>query len=235
MILQRITGALKRRDWSQITTEILIVVIGIFLGLQVQAWYEELQNRELEIVYIERLLKDADNSIIEQQIVLGRMTDLVIKFNQLLKMLSEGQITNDNLNEFSSLYLETRGWVSVYFFQETINEMISSGTLSVIRSTEFRTKISQFRNKIRLVETATSVTGENILNARQKLGEIIMLDSEYTQIILSPTELNNNDKMYNLLNHHASFIRMIKRRSIIFNDASKIFRDEIATELERLK
>jgi hypothetical protein len=36
MILRRMTGALKRQDWFQITIEIFIVVIGIFLGLQAQ-------------------------------------------------------------------------------------------------------------------------------------------------------------------------------------------------------
>ena len=48
MILQRMAGAIRRQDWFQVIIEILIVVIGIFLGLQVQAWYEagEAESRE---------------------------------------------------------------------------------------------------------------------------------------------------------------------------------------------
>jgi len=38
MMLQRMAQALKRQDWFQVTIEVLIVVIGIFLGLQVTKW-----------------------------------------------------------------------------------------------------------------------------------------------------------------------------------------------------
>ena len=48
MILQRLTTAIRHQNWSQIITEILIVVIGIFLGLQVQAWYEDRAERVQE-------------------------------------------------------------------------------------------------------------------------------------------------------------------------------------------
>jgi len=35
MILARMTASIRRQDWFQVTLEILIVVIGIFLGVQV--------------------------------------------------------------------------------------------------------------------------------------------------------------------------------------------------------
>ena len=38
MILQRITASLKKRDWETVVLEILIVVVGIFIGLQVDDW-----------------------------------------------------------------------------------------------------------------------------------------------------------------------------------------------------
>lgn len=58
MILQRMASAIKRQDWFQVNIEVLIVVIGIFLGLQVQAWYEEQNDRVLEQTYLENLLRD---------------------------------------------------------------------------------------------------------------------------------------------------------------------------------
>lgn len=52
MILQRLASAIRHQNWSQIITEILIVVIGIFLGLQVTDWNEE---RKTQIVKNETL------------------------------------------------------------------------------------------------------------------------------------------------------------------------------------
>jgi hypothetical protein len=38
MILQRISDAFRRQDWFTVTVETLIVVLGVFLGLQINNW-----------------------------------------------------------------------------------------------------------------------------------------------------------------------------------------------------
>ena len=38
MILRRLTNAIRRRDWFTVVIETLIVVLGVFLGLQVNNW-----------------------------------------------------------------------------------------------------------------------------------------------------------------------------------------------------
>jgi hypothetical protein len=47
MILRRIAEALRRQDWSTIVVEILIVVIGILIGLQVDGWNERRETMRL--------------------------------------------------------------------------------------------------------------------------------------------------------------------------------------------
>ena len=38
MILDSLASGLKQRDWGKVLLEILIVVVGIFIGLQVDDW-----------------------------------------------------------------------------------------------------------------------------------------------------------------------------------------------------
>ena len=235
MILQKIASAIRRQDWFQVTIEILIVIIGIFLGLQVQASYEARAERQLELAYIERLLKDADNSILVQQATLEDMTSRIDKFQRLLDMLEDNMISDDNLDEFSKIYLETFGWRAIQYYQETMNELISSGTLSVIRSTDFRTKISSFRDSIRLVDNSTRIFGQNIQSARQNLYKIVKMDRNREKIILSPSELHENDTIYNLINANALYVNSMRAFSIEFHNETKKFRDEIVAELERLQ
>jgi hypothetical protein len=47
MILRRIVHAIRKQDWSTIVVEILIVVIGILIGLQVDGWNERRETRRL--------------------------------------------------------------------------------------------------------------------------------------------------------------------------------------------
>jgi hypothetical protein len=38
MILRRITANFRRQDWTAVVVELLIVVLGVFIGLQAQEW-----------------------------------------------------------------------------------------------------------------------------------------------------------------------------------------------------
>jgi hypothetical protein len=40
MILRRLSDAFRKQDWFTVAVEILIVVLGVFLGLQVNNWNE---------------------------------------------------------------------------------------------------------------------------------------------------------------------------------------------------
>lgn len=47
MILQKLARALRQQNWSTVVVEILIVVIGILIGLQVDDWHERRETRQL--------------------------------------------------------------------------------------------------------------------------------------------------------------------------------------------
>jgi hypothetical protein len=58
VVVRRLTEALKDRNWATLTLELFVVVLGVFLGLQAQAWSEERGRRNLEADYTERLHED---------------------------------------------------------------------------------------------------------------------------------------------------------------------------------
>ena len=44
MILRRLAEGVRQQDWFTVVVEVLIVVVGIFLGLQVDDWNEGRQD-----------------------------------------------------------------------------------------------------------------------------------------------------------------------------------------------
>ena len=62
MILRRIAEAFRRQDWFTVCIEVLIVVFGVFIGLQVDDWNNHRNERQMERQYLERLLADAESS-----------------------------------------------------------------------------------------------------------------------------------------------------------------------------
>lgn len=55
MILRRVTDAFRRQDWFTVTVETLMVVLGVFLGLQVNNWNEARAEGKRSREYLSRI------------------------------------------------------------------------------------------------------------------------------------------------------------------------------------
>ena len=55
MNLNRFTQAIRKQDWSTVLLEIVTVVIGIFLGLQVGDRNETRRLRQQESVFLDKI------------------------------------------------------------------------------------------------------------------------------------------------------------------------------------
>ena len=58
MILRRLSQSLKEQNWTAICIEFVLLVLGVFLGIQVANWNETRREHALEAEYIERLQRD---------------------------------------------------------------------------------------------------------------------------------------------------------------------------------
>ena len=87
MIFRRLGEAIRAQDWSTIGVELLIVVVGVFLGIQVANWNEDWQDRDAERVIVQRL-SDEVRSLTELQqaerTTVRERADLVISAHPVL-------------------------------------------------------------------------------------------------------------------------------------------------------
>ena len=58
MILRKLADAMRRQDWFTVALEIAIVMIGIFLGLQVNAWNQSRIDRAEEAAFLDALYQE---------------------------------------------------------------------------------------------------------------------------------------------------------------------------------
>lgn len=58
MILRNLAQSLKDQNWTAIAIEFVLLVLGVFLGIQVSNWNAERENRQKAAVFTERLKDD---------------------------------------------------------------------------------------------------------------------------------------------------------------------------------
>lgn len=145
MIIQRLSQGIKNQDWFVVMAEILIVVIGIFIGLQVDDWNEDRKERELEQEYLYRIANDIQQHI--DQITL-RESYLNVVSNDLDTVLIylAGSPLAEEINHsrvVTALYNSS----SVYLFQPysaSYSELLNAGKMNIIEDIATRETIAEF-------------------------------------------------------------------------------------------
>jgi hypothetical protein len=60
MILRRVIAHCRRQEWTAIVLDFLIVVIGVFIGIQVSNWNAARVDEGRAHAYLERIILDLD-------------------------------------------------------------------------------------------------------------------------------------------------------------------------------
>ena len=63
MILRRITANFRKQDWTAVVVELVVVVLGVFIGLQASNWNAARADASLGRDYVKRLTRDLDGNL----------------------------------------------------------------------------------------------------------------------------------------------------------------------------
>ncbi len=142
MILHRFSQALLQQNWHTVTLEIVIVVIAIFLGLQVDGWNEVRKFRQDELIYLDKVLID----------LLAMRTDLVdrIERNETnAERMTAALYALEDCDSSAEAETNVKYTLEHYqvsnpinYLDATYTEMVQSGTLARMRDLVKKQKIT---------------------------------------------------------------------------------------------
>lgn len=141
MILQRMAENLRAHSWGTALIEVLIVVIGIFIGLQVDDWNKTRKDREDEEIFLKSLHEDvllADElSRRLRQRRLDRLDWTLSAGDVLFQRNDRDTLTDD---ECTSIVWSTAFNITAAGLP-SLDELIGTGRVGIIRDTELRTAL----------------------------------------------------------------------------------------------
>lgn len=176
MILQRMASAIKRQDWSQIITEILIVVIGIFLGLQVTDWNNERGDRVQENRYLGRIHTEIMEMIprIDREYASNKDSQkTTAQFKAYL--FGDSDVENLAAEHCNSIY-EAHIYTTILAAMPTVEELSASGNIAIIESDDLRLLFAKHALALaRLEDTLLDIRSDRVVLNR-KYPELIQLD-----------------------------------------------------------
>lgn len=144
MILRRFSEHIRKQNWFAVGLDLTVVVVGIYIGLQADAWMSAKQDRDLEIEYLERLVSDMEESIVAQRNNIQAFDEGSAAIDYIAEFQKSGNSGDVDIARLV-VGLNNVGWVAPPMTNMiTIRELQSTGNISLIRDVAIRNAIGKF-------------------------------------------------------------------------------------------
>ena len=144
MFLNRIAQGFRAQNWYTVFVELLVLIVGIFLGLQVDDWNQRRLDRIEEQYYLARLQRDFERSLIEQNSAIETAREKFEAAVSILRMLESDSPPNMTDAQFDELLGRTRGFPRLALVTATMDEIVANGKASILQSRVLREELAAF-------------------------------------------------------------------------------------------
>jgi len=166
MILRRITEHVKAQNWFAVGIDFLIVVVGVFIGIQVANWNAERADRLEAGNVLERLeqefrmhLERTDRSLAMHEASLAAAA-------RLIQGIRTGRLEEYSLNQDID---DAMGFATPPGPSTIFEELVSSGRLRLLEGTELRSALLGYNDYVSLVRSLYGVFTQPMGKAREAL------------------------------------------------------------------
>ncbi len=138
MRYRKIIVHLKRQDWLAAAIDLIIVIIGVVIALQLNDWNQEVLDSESEKQYLISLHDDLSSTALDIEIATRNTKQFYELQSNVLNILEGEDLSEDNQKAFE-LGLFTFGKMNVpKRYWSHYEEMTSSGMLRKLKSRELK-------------------------------------------------------------------------------------------------
>ena len=131
MILRRIIAHFRTQEWTAIGIEFVIVVLGVFVGIQVANWNADAADRRRADAYVERLTADMEGDLA------ARRADVAYYAAVLDSLVRTNELLADPASDPQDLVVSAYRASEILYSaptRATWDEIVSSGDVSLLPS-----------------------------------------------------------------------------------------------------
>jgi len=144
MILRRLSQSLKEQNWTAIVIEFILLVSGVFLGIQVANWNAERTSNKQSEVFTERLQADLRVEAWNLSALTAYYENVQVNAKKTLSAL-EGKAELSNEALIIAAYRATQ-FGEVVRYRETYDELTSTGNMGLIKDSLLRKVATEIYN-----------------------------------------------------------------------------------------
>lgn len=148
MLLRRMTAHVKAQNWTAVGLDFLVVVVGVFIGIQVSNWNEGRKDLRKEGAYLARLETEMAATLerLEGGLLVHRQSTeaaaLLLEARRIHRGERPGPMPSDSVIRHSMRML--RAGRVPWGPPAAFTEMVSSGELTILRDEDLRDALFRY-------------------------------------------------------------------------------------------
>ena len=146
MILRRVIAHFRKQEWTAIAIDFVIVVLGVFVGMQVNNWNEAAQSRAEEAAVLEQLRGGFADTVARLREAKGRSEERLEAGREVLRAIRDAREPEDRAAFAETLRLAS-SFDSGPDEPTILTEILSSGALSNLDSPSLRTALIKYHER----------------------------------------------------------------------------------------
>jgi|8_EtaG_2_1085327.scaffolds.fasta_scaffold00047_40 hypothetical protein len=148
MILRRLSTALRKQDWFTVAVETLIVMFGVFLGLQVNNWNEARAEEESYHLARVRLVAEIDANLNKISLTKAELADVIPRVSNGIDALRTCASNPEATALVAGAIREAQLTRGHQFTQSTLTELTENAGLLGRQSESDRLAFQNLRNTV---------------------------------------------------------------------------------------
>lgn len=142
--------------------EIVLVVIGILIALQINTWNENKKNNRLEAAYYCRLLEDIDQDVVQISQLIRSAEDRLKASNQAVRLLLEDHPIKIEVGK--QIWLASKAvYIDFRPNNSTFQDLKSGAKLNIIDDKDVIKALNTYYNNLESLKSIIMVNGANAL------------------------------------------------------------------------
>lgn len=173
MILRRLIIDFREQNWVSVVLELVVVVVGIFLGLQADAWNEARRDRVRERAHLEQIYAELKTDVDELRELSDSQTELASDLMFAIGIVKRGKIAPDEVERFKWAIMLAVRYPPATIQRAGYDTLIASGDLSILQDPELRTRLVRLYSFFDgMPQRLKALLGDNSSNSPYSTGDV---------------------------------------------------------------
>ena len=205
--------------------EIILVMIGILLALQVNDWNNKRLEVSKEQLFLKNLQVEFKANLVEFNEIYNRSTTAYIASNSLLNIIKEGGENLDNKEIDSLINIIINDFSSLDLTDGSINEIINTGSLNIIKDQKLRNQLSNWSQAMNDMNDDINITIDYLFNIfiPSLTEKALLRNTKIPQRIIENTGLSHISESNFKIDYSNTLINYEFENQVYFNALNYMF------------